>query len=128
MALNPIAFTERVVDDFLLTVDRGILSGVTEDVAGLPLELTLAGNSPNPFNPKTVISFDLPRAGQVELAVYDVLGRKVANLVSDQLGPGHHEITWLGVDSHGRRVASGVYFSVLRSGGECRVGKLTLVK
>jgi hypothetical protein len=125
---SPGSLVEAGVDDFLLTVDRGILSGATEDVAGLPMELTLIGNSPNPFNPKTVIGFDLPQAGQVELAVYDISGRKVSTLVSDQLGPGHHEVTWLGVDRHGRRVASGVYFSVLSFGGERRVDKLMLVK
>ncbi|MBI5470964.1 MAG: T9SS type A sorting domain-containing protein [Ignavibacteriae bacterium] len=61
---------------------------------------------PNPFNPSTQIKFDLPEASHVTLAVYDVLGRKVAELVNGQATEGYHTATWNTVDA-----ASGVYFA-----------------
>ncbi|MBI5471514.1 MAG: T9SS type A sorting domain-containing protein [Ignavibacteriae bacterium] len=61
---------------------------------------------PNPFNPSTQIKFDLPEASHVSLAVYDVLGRKVAELVNGQVAVGYHSVTW-----NASGVASGMYFA-----------------
>ncbi|MFQ6608857.1 MAG: T9SS type A sorting domain-containing protein [Fidelibacterota bacterium] len=71
----------------------------------LPLSFALHQNYPNPFNPSTTIRFDLPEATDVELIIYDILGRKVQALVSGQLVSGKHEVMW-----NASNVASGVYY------------------
>ena len=98
------------------------------DDVRLPSVLTLHGNHPNPFNPKTVIAFALPVSQDVTLAVYDVRGQRVRTLVRGALEAGNHEVTWLGRDDTGRQAASGTYFYRLTVGGEHLVGKMLLVK
>lgn len=73
-----------------------------------PSSYALHGAYPNPFNPSTEIKFDLPEDSRVTLAVYDMLGRKVADLVNANYAAGYHSVTWNAKD-----VASGVYFHSL---------------
>ncbi|MBI5471624.1 MAG: T9SS type A sorting domain-containing protein [Ignavibacteriae bacterium] len=80
-------------------------------------------NYPNPFNPSTQIKFDLPEASHVTLAVYDVLGRKVVELVNGQVAEGYHTATWNAVDA-----ASGVYFArftATDAGGNLKLNKVS---
>jgi hypothetical protein len=65
---------------------------------------------PNPFNKRTGINYALPQAAKVEIKVYDVGGRKVKTLVSEELEPGYYKTHWYGKDNIGRRVSAGVYF------------------
>ncbi len=90
--------------------------------------VALAQNHPNPFNPATVISFDLGAAGQVTLAIYDAAGRHVRTLMQETRSAGRHEVRWDGTDAVGRRVASGTYVYRLQAGGEERSRTMTLVK
>jgi hypothetical protein len=94
----------------------------------VPARVALGVNRPNPFNPSTVIPFELPVAGQVTLEIYDVRGRLVRRLVNGQLPAGFHSATWDGRDHSGRGVASGLYLSMLRAGGETITRKLTLLR
>src|SRR5262245_6824950 len=80
--------------------------------------LTLAQNTPNPFRGTTSVQFAVPQEGPVSLAVYNVAGRKVADLVNGNLGAGPHHVSWDGTDRDGSRVASGVYLYRLSAGGE----------
>ncbi len=73
---------------------------------GLPEVFAVHPNYPNPFNPTTTIKYDLPEASQVSLVVYDLLGRKVTELVSGQKAEGYHSAIW-----DASSVASGVYFA-----------------
>jgi hypothetical protein len=66
-------------------------------------------NYPNPFNPMTNIAFSLPRSQSVKLAIYDVAGRHIRTLVSDNLAAGEHTVTWNGMDDSGASVPSGTY-------------------
>jgi hypothetical protein len=124
----PGSLVEAAVDDFLLQVVWSVIAGADDEQDHLPVRLSLAENYPNPFNPKTTINFDLPRPSRVELAVYDLSGRRVATLVSDELDAGRHAITWLGRDDADRQVASGVYFYRLQAGDEVMNRKMMLVK
>ncbi len=76
---------------------------------------TLHQNVPNPFNPTTRIDFELDKAGTVDLRVYDVSGRLVADLFSGHLGEGAHEVTWNGKTNNGTTAATGVYLYVLKT-------------
>ena len=85
-------------------------------------------NSPNPFNPSTVIRFELSRAADVVLAVFDAKGARVATLRRERLSGGAHSVRWDGTDARGGRVASGVYFCRLEAGGDVLTRKLVLLK
>jgi subtilisin-like proprotein convertase family protein len=94
----------------------------------LPRTLVSEGNFPNPFNPMTTIKFAVPRAGKVDLTVYDVAGRKVATVLSEVLEAGHQSVTWTGRNDRGQAVASGTYFYRVVAGGETVTGKMLLMK
>jgi PKD repeat protein len=83
----------------------------------------LTGIEPNPFNPMTVIKFNVAREGHVTLDVYDLSGRLVETLYDGLSGVGERSITW-----DARSHASGVYFARLRIGDEVQTQKLTLLK
>ena len=83
---------------------------------------------PNPFNPTTMIQFDLPRTMQVTLDIFDSQGRCIRSLVQGAVSAGTHVATWDGTDASGNLLSSGTYFSVLRSGNQKKVGKLLLMK
>ncbi len=83
-----------------------------------PRNVELRQNVPNPFNPVTRIDFNLKFEDMVDLAVYDVAGRRIATLVSGRLGEGVHHVTWDGKADNGTPAASGVYWYMLRTSTE----------
>jgi hypothetical protein len=83
---------------------------------------------PNPFNPSTQIAFDLPQAGPVRLAVYDLRGALVRLLTDGPLAAGRQVAVWDGRDDAGRGLASGVYFIRLDAGGRRAQQKALLLK
>lgn len=94
-----------------------------------PGRFALLQNHPNPFNPTTVIPYNVPVNGSiVSLAIFDVGGRLVRQLVSRPQAAGPHNAIWNGTDDRGRDVASGVYFYTLSIGAHKLTGKMTLVK
>jgi hypothetical protein len=75
-----------------------------------PLQPVLHANYPNPFNPETTLSFTLPEAGKASMAVYNLRGQLVRNLIqASELAAGNHSCVWDGRDEDGASVASGVY-------------------
>jgi len=93
-----------------------------------PRAFRLEANYPNPFNPVTKISFSLPEAQRVQLAVFSLDGRKVATLVNETRPAGRYEVTWTGRDDAGRLAASGTYFYRIDAGPYSQVRKMTLMK
>jgi hypothetical protein len=85
----------------------------------IPAEVSLAVY-PNPGR-TLQLSFGVPRADQVELAVFDIAGRKMAEIVKGQFAPGRYSRVWDGRDGHGNLVSSGVYFYRLKVGAEQRL-------
>lgn len=83
---------------------------------------------PNPFNPSTVIEYRVPAAGRVSVAVYDVLGQRVATLVDGERQPGHYTVRWDGRNDRGQAVASGVYLYRLQTAGFTATRRLTLIR
>ncbi|MCB0720735.1 MAG: T9SS type A sorting domain-containing protein [Ignavibacteriae bacterium] len=92
------------------------------------LDYNLGQNYPNPFNPETKINYSIKKAGNVQIVIYDILGKEVATLVNDFRSPGNYEVTWRGVTNSGIPAASGVYFYTIRSGDFYKVRKMTLVR
>ena len=99
-----------------------------EETDALPAQFALELAYPNPFNSQTVIPFSIPAADQVELVVYDALGRLVRRLVDNTLEPGTYLIGWDGRDERGMEAASGAYFVRLRAGDRVASGRLALVR
>ena len=85
-------------------------------------------NYPNPFNPETTISFDLPQRNKVELVVYNLKGQKVKSLINEKMDMGVHKIIWNGTNNQGKEVASGVYYYRLSSGNYTKTNKMVLMK
>ncbi len=88
----------------------------------LPAEFAVHPNYPNPFNPATTIRYDLPEASHVSLVVYDVLGRKVAELVDGMQDAGFKSVEW-----NAASVASGVYlarFTAMDANGSVKLAKV----
>jgi len=112
--------------EFLIDYPTGIEN--PEDVPGLVRAVHLLQNVPNPFNPDTRISFELPREGRAELRIYAVNGMLIRTLVDARLPAGRHSVRWDGCDEAGRRMASGVYFYSLAAPGVDESRKMILVK
>lgn len=77
---------------------------------GIPEVHFINQNIPNPFNPVTEIAYGVPRAGAVDITIYNVLGQRVIRLVEGHHEPGVYRILWDGTNANGQAVTSGVYF------------------
>ena len=89
----------------------------------LPTEVSLSNAYPNPFNPVTTLTYDVPSDMNVSMGIYDVRGRLVEELVNDMREQGRYEITW-NADQH----SSGVYMIKMTAGTAVKVQKVMLVK
>jgi len=116
------------------TILHTAIEGTTDIEINLISEYTvknfhLFSNYPNPFNPKTVISYQLPEKGSVKLTIYDMLGREVITLVDKEQSSGLHRTIWDGKDKKEGDVPSGIYFYNLQFGGVFqKTGKMILIK
>jgi uncharacterized delta-60 repeat protein len=88
-----------------------------------PTQCSLIGAYPNPFNPTTTISYQLPATGFINLSVYDISGKKVAELVNGNREAGAHEVTFDATD-----LASGVYLYKLETGNITMTNKMVVIK
>ncbi|MEZ5359564.1 MAG: FlgD immunoglobulin-like domain containing protein [Candidatus Zixiibacteriota bacterium] len=102
------------------------LSGIAG--SNLPTAYAVSQNYPNPFNPETTILYALPEAGDVTVAVYNVVGQKVRTLVDEHQEAGEHHVVWDGKDAHGSQVASGVYFYRTQLNDFSETRKMVLLK
>ncbi|MFO7653439.1 MAG: right-handed parallel beta-helix repeat-containing protein [Candidatus Krumholzibacteriia bacterium] len=106
-----------------------LIARVTHAPSSVPGAFALHQNAPNPFNPRTEITYDLPRATPVWLDVYDLSGRRVRTLRSgDVEGPGRHTATWDGCDDRRRAAAAGVYLYRLQAGGFVEIRRMALLR
>ncbi len=98
-------------------------SDVVEVSVKIPSEFRLSQNYPNPFNPDTRIAFSVPASGNVKLAVYNVLGQKVADLVNGFVDAGSHSVTF-----KAGKLTSGVYFYKIETDNFVSVKKMMLIR
>ncbi len=83
---------------------------------------------PNPFNPETTISFDLPVRGKTELSIFNIRGQKITTLINEEMSMGHHSIIWDSKDNNGKSAPSGVYFYRLKTNDKALTKKIMLLK
>ena len=99
-----------------------------DDFSHLPKEFDLRQNYPNPFNPTTIIEYALPKASEVKIRIYNILGQKVRSLVDEHQDAGYKRIQWDGKDDGGNEISSGVYFYRIEAGDFVKCKKMTLLK
>jgi mannose/cellobiose epimerase-like protein (N-acyl-D-glucosamine 2-epimerase family) len=102
---------------------EGVTTGLSASPMRAPAEFALEQNYPNPFNPATTISYRVPSAGRVTLAVFDMLGERVATLVDGTMEPGTYTATW-----NAGGASSGVYFYRLSAAGHALTKKAILLR
>jgi len=117
-------------DGTVIGDSRWVTSGIGDEPtnSSIPSSFELKQNYPNPFNATTVISYNLPATSNIELAIFNVMGQKVATLYSGMHQAGVSKVTWMGKNNRGVDVPSGVYFCKLSSGDFSMTRKMLLVK
>jgi len=96
--------------------------------ANYPNRFDLKQNAPNPFNPETVIIYDLPKAGIVSITVFDLMGRRLRTLVRKRMQPGSYRTVWDGRNDTGQMLSSGTYMYIMKSGDFQKRMKALLLK
>ena len=121
------------IDDIKLSGHKGILIDyVTRtnltDIKMIPKSFALQKNFPNPFNPKTEISYQIPKESFVNLVVFNIIGQKIRVLENRFLQPGFYSINWDGTDDKGVNVPTGVYFYSISSESFQKTKKMLYLK
>jgi len=112
----------------MLYVEKATDVGDWTDNPNSPKSFALLQNQPNPFNPETQIIYYLPRACQVKLNIYNVLGQKIRTLFDGYQGTGMQSLLWDGRDGDGVELGSGIYFYRLEADDFHQTKKMTLLK
>jgi hypothetical protein len=99
------------------------VTGIKETTHQVISSYSLSQNYPNPFNPVTNISFSIPKRSFVSVKLYDLLGREVSTIVSEELPAGNHSRQWNAVN-----ISSGIYFYRLQAGSFTETKKLVLLR
>ena len=89
----------------------------------VPHRYQLSQNFPNPFNPKTIIKYEIPTPNDVELSIYNIRGQKVTTLISEEQNAGYYQVEW-----DATKFSSGIYFYCLRTSHFTKVRKMILVR
>lgn len=142
-----LAFTPEMIGNRLQFIDRklakghyfykivtngkngGVISSEIKKVeTSEPAMFSLEQNYPNPFNTATKIRFGLRQSNKVKIAIFDLKGREVVELIDAVMSGGAHEVKWDGTDSFNVPVASGAYLVILRVGNYKKVRRIVLLK
>ena len=88
----------------------------------------LKDNYPNPFNPSTLINYELPSDGLVNITIYDMMGRKVKALVNDSQTAGYKSIQWNATNNRNEPVSAGLYLYTIQAGEFRQTKKMVFLK
>ena len=99
-----------------------------ENEPQIPSKFNMSQNYPNPFNPITQIRYDLPEDALVNITIYDMMGRVVNYLVSNQQGAGYKSIQWNATNDSGSPVSAGLYMYRIHAGNFVQTKKMVLLK
>lgn len=106
-------------------VVNGPVDNYNEEIAPA---LSNIGNYPNPFNPETTIRFNMSKAGNANVAVYNLKGQLVKTILNGSVDAGNKEVVWNGTDTQNNNVASGVYFFRIKTDNQTINRKMVLQK
>lgn len=126
--LYVVGFDGHIFRFDLLPDEQPVITAVDATEQARPTGFSLGQNYPNPFNPSTWIPYSIASSTVVELTIYDVLGRRVLDLVSGRQPAGSHVASWNGTDAVGRSMAPGVYFYRIIAGGVRETRRMVLVE
>jgi hypothetical protein len=108
----------------LIIENLTITSGIDESPETyLPESFNISQNYPNPFNPTTTIKYSIPKTSNVEIKIFDILGKEIETLVNEEKPIGTYEITW-----YAKNLPSGVFFYQMKAGKYLETKKMLLVK
>ena len=107
---------------------KSLVLKLVDGKIAVPKEFALHQNYPNPFNPSTRFDVDIPKTAEVDITVYDILGQKIATLLSGVQEAGYKTVEWNGVNEHGLTVPSGMYFVRMTSEQFSAVRKVMMLK
>jgi hypothetical protein len=93
-----------------------------------PDSYQLFANYPNPFNPETSISYQIPEAAHVEIKIFNAIGNEISTLINERQNAGYYTAQWDGKDSSGNKVVSGIYLYQINAGDYICTKKMTLMK
>ena len=99
------------------------LTGTEKNIGETPNSFKLFQNFPNPFNPSTIIKYKIPKESFVFIKVYDIIGREIATLVSEQQKAGYYNVQF-----NAANLPTGIYFYRISSGNYSAVNKMLLLK
>ena len=94
----------------------------------IPTSFQLNQNHPNPFNPSTQISFQVPVTSNVTVTIYNTLGQRIRTLVQAEYQPGYHQVRWDGLSETGIPVAGGIYIYRFNTGDYRETRKMIFLK
>ena len=98
------------------------------DVTVMPEKFTIHQNYPNPFNPVTTLRYDLPENGNVNITIYDMLGRQVKTLINQNQDAGYRSVIWNATNNYGEPVSAGIYLYQIQAGEYMQTKKMVLLK
>jgi hypothetical protein len=127
VAGNTIYVADRMSGLWMFVLD-GAASTVEEVASGGPGLLAALRSYPNPTERATNLEFDLSTSGPVTVEVYDMGGRKVADVFTGDLAAGTNRFTWGGRDSEDQEVAAGVYLYRVTASGKAKTGRVTILR
>jgi len=112
------------------TVEFIDLTNLSSDNVGLdiPDMFQLHQNFPNPFNPSTIVSYEIPIESDVEIVIFDITGNEIQSFKYNNQSPGHHQISWNGFDNSGTRLSNGTYFYQLKTNNSIQTKKMVVLK
>ena len=98
------------------------------DITVMPEKFTIHQNYPNPFNPVTTLRYDLPENGNVNITIYDMLGRQVKTLINQNQNAGYMSVIWNATNDYGKPVGAGIYLYQIQAGEYISTKKMVLLK
>ena len=122
-------FQAQIQYKFMDITGVNLADGIASiDVEILPDKFMVYNNYPNPFNPITAINYDLPEVRDVNIIIYDLLGRTIRHLDLNKVKAGRHKFVWHGTNDYGKRVSTGIYFLQITAGQDIQTQKMLLLK
>ena len=125
---NDTTKTFTALTDTIGNYSIGLITGIEDAPSSQPVKFELGQNYPNPFTSETAITYNLNKQSDVQITIYDILGRLVRNYQTSVQPAGVHGILWDGRNNLGERVTTGIYFYKLQTGKESLVNKMVFTR